>query len=63
MDNEIIENGVIYTPDDIIYTDDAPACKFNKGVGCVRDPDKASVCRWCGWNPKVAKKRLEKLKR
>lgn len=32
-------------------------CRFNEGVWCA---DKA--CEKCGWNPAVAKERLEKIR-
>ena len=33
-----------------------PACRFNEGVAC--DP-KNQTCSKCGWNPEVAKVRLD----
>lgn len=33
-------------------------CKFNRGVGCL-----VQDCEKCGWNPEVAKIRLEKIKK
>lgn len=44
----------------------SPICKFNEGVCCVRHDHTGSPhpwvpkCETCGWNPAVAKARLEK---
>lgn len=34
-------------------------CPHNEGVAC--DDYKQKPCHRCGWNPKVAQKRLEKI--
>ena len=34
------------------------SCQFNDGVGCH---PKKHHCETCGWNPEVAKARLEKI--
>ena len=31
-----------------------PDCKYNKSVGC-----EAQKCEKCGWNPKVARERVD----
>lgn len=36
--------------------EDRRFCKFNEGVECYDHK-----CRTCGWNPKVQRKRLEKI--
>lgn len=38
-----------------------PSCKYNPGVCC--DTPYPAACAGCGWNPKVAERRLEAIKR
>ena len=52
------------TTGEIIKTEDGDtalfkySCKYNEGVGCGPFNHK---CEKCGWNPEVAKARLEKF--
>ena len=34
------------------------SCPYNEGIGCMPHEMR---CSTCGWNPKVAKERLDKL--
>lgn len=40
-----------------------PTCQFNKFVLCGLDNLNPQHCEKCGWNPKVAEMRLEKIKK
>ena len=37
-----------------------PDCPFNAALDCP--PGEAHNCKKCGWNPKVAQARLEKMR-
>lgn len=49
----------VFVPSTYTFVDAPGCCRYNHGVGCTEKTE----CYHCGWNPVIAAKRMEKIRR